>query len=155
MGRQRSPWYSRSCTTTKVQLFDGLLDESASVHACGMENDIWENFTYHSSTEQNSGISSRSFVDWLGLVINWLRMSMWSWAEDQWSVACAWLWEMDTEWWLKSWIDVLGNKHLCFIEVWLQESFTVNIDLWRAECLARLLIFSIYIRFFFRFFLFE
>lgn len=57
------------CAKTKVQVFGGLLDKTIKfVHACGEDIEILENFTQHSSGEQNDGRVYKEVLCWNGLV---------------------------------------------------------------------------------------
>ena len=52
-----------SWAKTKVQLFGGLLDKTLqSIHACGEDIEIVENFTYLGSVRHNDGRSSQEVV---------------------------------------------------------------------------------------------
>ena len=57
-----------SWAKTKVQVFGGFLDETVqSVHACGKEIEISENFTYLGNVEHNDGGLSQEVVQQIGL----------------------------------------------------------------------------------------
>ena len=66
---------------TKVQVFGGLLDETVqSVHACGEDVEISENFTYLGSVVHNNGGSRQEVLRRIGLahgVMDSLSTSIW------------------------------------------------------------------------------
>ncbi|KAG0717153.1 hypothetical protein GWK47_055077 [Chionoecetes opilio] len=53
---------------TKVQVFEGLIDETVqSVHACGEDIEISESFTYLGSAVQNDGGSRQEVLQRIGI----------------------------------------------------------------------------------------